>query len=91
MAEGDQVKREGNPIKASVLFTLFLFSAAMFILPIASYFATVSFFSTYYYMPQSDSYIYAVIVSVVVVHIVIAGYIVVAFKEEDNPAPIKQD
>jgi len=42
-------------------------------------------------MPQSDSYIYAVIVAVLVVHVVIAGYIVLAFKEEDKPAPLKHD
>lgn len=75
---------------SSVLCTLFLFSAAMFILPIASYFGTIYLLDKYFHIPQSESYIYAVIVAVVMVHLVLIGYVYKAFHEKDDPPP-KQD
>lgn len=92
MAEGDKVKegfnRKDQGSTSSVLCTLFLFSALMFIVPIASYFATIYLFEKYFDIPQSESYIYAVIVSVIAVHLIVAGYIYLAFKEDKPP---KQD
>lgn len=63
----------------------------MFALPIASYFATIRLLEKYYGIPYSDSYIYAVIVAVVMVQLIIAAYIYRAFHEEDKPEPPKQD
>ena len=77
-----------NP--SSALCTLFLFSVAMFTLPIASYFATIRLLDKYYNIPSSDSYIFAVIVAVVMVQLIIAAYIYKAF-QEDKPEPPKQD
>lgn len=73
---------------SSALCTLFLFSAAMFTLPIASYFATLRVLEQHYNIPPSDSYIYGVIVAVVVVHLIIAAYIYKAFQDDKPP---KQD
>lgn len=73
---------------SSALCTLFLFSIAMFTLPIASYFATIRFFEKYYDIPSTESYIYAVVVAVIMVHLVIVAYIYQAFREDKPP---KQD
>ena len=67
---------------SSVLCTLFLFSFAMFTLPIASYYATIYLFEEYFHIPQSESYIYAVVSSVVVVHVILIAYIFKAFNED---------
>lgn len=75
-----------NP--SSALCTLFIFSVAMFTLPIASYFATLNLLEKYFGMPSSDSYIYGVIVAVVMVQLIIAAYIYKAFQDDKPP---KQD
>lgn len=75
-----------NP--SSVLCTLFLFSVAMFTLPIASYFGTLNLLEQYYGTPPSNSYIYGVITAVLVVQLIIAAYIYKAFQEDKPP---KQD
>jgi len=76
---------------SSVLCTLFLFSAAMFTLPIAAYFGTIYLLDRYYHIPQSESYIYAVIVAVVTVHLILFTYIYIAYHEDkkDNAKIIK--
>ena len=73
---------------SSALCTLFLFSAAMFTLPIASYFATIYLLDKYYGIPSSESYIYSVIAAVIMVQLVIAAYIYKAFQDDKPP---KQD
>lgn len=75
-------KRRSNA--SSVLCTLFLFSVAMFTLPIASYFATIRIMDKYFDIPQTESYIYAVVVAVVVVHLIIIAYVYIAWHEDDG-------
>ena len=64
----------------SALCTLFVYTLAMFTLPFVSYFATIYLMDQYFHIPKSESYIYAVIVSVVVVYLIIAAYIYEAFQ-----------
>jgi len=73
---------------SSVLCELFLFSLAMFTLPIASYFATIHYLDEYFNIPYSDSYLYGVVSAVLVVHLIIAAYIYRAFNE-DKPTKIE--
>lgn len=67
---------------SSVLRTLLIFSVAIFTLPIAAYFATINYLDENYNIPLSDSYIYGVISAVIVVNLIIAAYIYLAFREE---------
>ena len=65
----------------SALCKLFIYSLFMFTLPIAAYFATIYVFAEYFHIPKSDSYIYAVVLSVIVVNLVIFAYVFEAFRE----------
>lgn len=60
----------------------------MFSLPIASYFATIHLLDEYFGIPSSESYIYAVVVAVIMVQLIIAAYIYKAFQDDKPP---KQD
>lgn len=60
----------------------------MFSLPIASYFATIYLLDEYFGIPSYQSYIYAVVVAVIMVQLIIAAYIYKAFQDDKPP---KQD
>ncbi len=74
--------QEGDYVNSNeAIFKLFCYSLAMFVLPIASYMATTRIAEHYFHIPYADSYIWAVVVAVVVTNLVIAAYVWQAFKE----------
>nr|CAH8842338.1 unnamed protein product [Trichobilharzia regenti] len=60
---------------------LVLFSILIIVLPLSSLFISKFVLSDFFHMDGSASYIGAAVVSIVVVHIVLLGFIVVAFSE----------
>lgn len=76
--------RKEKDSSGSALRQLFIYSLAMFTLPVASYFGTIRVFDEYFNIPKSESYIYAVVVAVVVVHIIIIAYIYKAFHDDQD-------
>ncbi|XP_076446549.1 vacuolar ATPase assembly integral membrane protein vma21-like [Babylonia areolata] len=77
----------------SVMKKMLLFTILMVFLPIFSYFFSKAFvFEGLLGMVGSSSYFYAAIVAIVVVHIILACFLYVAFTEDDTPRPqFKQD
>ncbi|KAJ7310455.1 hypothetical protein JRQ81_007374 [Phrynocephalus forsythii] len=67
---------------ASTLRTLLFFTALMIMLPIGLYFSSKTYiFEGIFGMSNRDSYFYAAIVAVVVVHLVLALFVYVAWNE----------
>ncbi|KAK7482930.1 hypothetical protein BaRGS_00025830 [Batillaria attramentaria] len=76
-----------------VMQKMLFFTVLMVFLPIFSYFFSKAFiFEGFFGVVQANSYFYAAIVSIVVVHIILGCFIYVAFTEDDTPRPqFKQD
>ncbi|ESO93859.1 hypothetical protein LOTGIDRAFT_209403 [Lottia gigantea] len=66
--------------------TMILFSIAMCVLPITTYFMSKAvIFEGIIGLPHQSSYFYAAISSIVVVHIILGLFIYVAFTEDSKP------
>ncbi|KAK6165213.1 hypothetical protein SNE40_015902 [Patella caerulea] len=89
MADSGQLGRiTMTESSGSVMRTMVVFSIAMCILPISSYFITKSFvFEGIFGMGHQNSYFYAAISSIVVVHIILGLFIYVAWTEDSKPMP----
>lgn len=76
-----------------VMQKMLFFTICMVSLPIFSYFFSKAFiFEGLLGVVAGNSYFYAAIVSIVVVHIILGCFIYVAFTEDDTPRPdFKQD
>ena len=73
-----------SPSSGHVFMKLLLHSILMFSLPFCTYFGIKSYLEKEFNMQSPQSYIYAVIGVVIVVHIIIASYVYQAFKEEES-------
>ncbi|XP_064608599.1 vacuolar ATPase assembly integral membrane protein vma21-like [Liolophura sinensis] len=75
---------------SGVATTMVIFSFAMLILPVSSYFLSkVWVFEASLGYDSSDSYFYAAIVAVVMVHVILAVFVFVAFTEDYRSTPAK--
>ncbi|KTW30699.1 hypothetical protein T552_00411 [Pneumocystis carinii B80] len=67
-----------NVVKKYVLFKFFLFSTAMIIVPISSYYLSLR------YIFKENNTTYAAIVAVLMTNVVLVGYIILALIEEKD-------
>ncbi|CAF0955790.1 unnamed protein product [Didymodactylos carnosus] len=72
----------------SMIWTVFrkmlFFTILMMVAPLSSYFASKEYiFEGLMKMSNRTSYIYSVIVAVVVIHIILVAFLIVAFREEE--------
>ncbi|KAL8607293.1 hypothetical protein ACOMHN_047624 [Nucella lapillus] len=76
----------------TVMKKMLFFTILMALLPILSYFFSKSFIFEGMLGMDSNSYFYAAITAIVVVHLILACFIYVAFTEDVTPQPqFKQD
>lgn len=68
--------------------TMLLFTIMMVVLPIFSYFASKALiFEGIFGTTGTNSYFYAAIVSIAVVHVILGMFVYVAWTEESRPIP----
>ncbi|KAF5394544.1 hypothetical protein PHET_11194 [Paragonimus heterotremus] len=71
--------------------TVVFFSLLIITLPLASFFASKFTFTGFFDVSDSSAYIYGAIVSVVVVHIVLLCFVIVAFSDSKTDVQRKSD
>ncbi|CCG80745.1 Vacuolar ATPase assembly integral membrane protein VMA21 [Taphrina deformans PYCC 5710] len=71
-------------ISSTVIAKLLFFSAAMVVLPLSAYYLSLE------YLFSGYKTTYAAITAAVTANLVVAGYVVVAFLEDDSE-PVKQE
>ncbi|KAK7098102.1 hypothetical protein V1264_004976 [Littorina saxatilis] len=78
----------GDQGSRAAMKKMLIFTVMMVILPIFSYFFSKAVvFEGFMGMTGSSSYFYAAITAIVIVHVILAMFIYVAFTEDDTPQP----
>ncbi|KAL5012929.1 hypothetical protein ScPMuIL_011480 [Solemya velum] len=92
MADDIRSRVMGDENYSSVLSTMIFFSLAILFLPVFLYFFSKSmFFEALLGMSSKDSYFYAAIVAITVVHIILGLFVYKAFKEDTGGRMAKID
>ncbi|TPP56984.1 hypothetical protein FGIG_11374 [Fasciola gigantica] len=78
-------------VDSSATRTLVMFSLLIITLPVASFFTSKCVFSSFFHVTDSSAYIYGAIVSVVVVHLILLSFVLVAFSDNKKDSEGKHE
>lgn len=86
-----EAKIEHSANRTSTFCTMMFYSVAMFTLPFVAYFMAKNGAESQFYVASHKSYLWGVVASVIMVHIIIFGFVYEAFHEVSDSSIMPEE